>query len=138
MEPKKLYETNVINTDGVNGHVFVEGDGELDVAISDPRNDEAGANPEQFIGLALSTCLNATIEAVEKREHQPHTSQVHVHVTLIKGEHGLEFLVHAKVYIPGVDFETAKTYTAIAEKRCPVSKLLQGSANVKIETVETL
>ena len=136
MELKKLYNTTVINEDGVNGHVYVADPNGLDVEISDPRNDLPGANPEQFVGLALSTCLNATVEAIEKKNHVPHTSQVRVHVTMVKGSQGLEFLVHAKVLIPGVDFATAQAFTAVAEKRCPVSKLLSASPNVKIETVE--
>ena len=67
MAEKVLYQTVVENKEGIQGHAKVITGGDLDVLTSNPVHDTPGTNPEQLIGLALATCLNATIEAEEKR-----------------------------------------------------------------------
>ena len=62
---RSLYHTEVINDAGLNGHARVTLGGDLDVLTSSPLQDDPGTNPEQLLGLALATCLNATIEAEE-------------------------------------------------------------------------
>lgn len=133
---RKLYETDIYNKDGLNGYAYVE-DG-ISVPVSDPLIESVpGTNPEQLLGLSLSTCLNATLQAIEKAHNLKHTAQVHVRVTMVKGTAGLEFLVHGMVSIPAVDHDTAVKFLAQAETRCPVSKLLSGNANYTLEVVDT-
>ncbi|MDN5968752.1 MAG: OsmC family protein, partial [Lacticaseibacillus paracasei] len=107
----------------------------LKVQTSSPMNDHPGTNPEQLLGLSLSTCLEATLEAVEKEHGLPHTGAVRVKVAFIGTRAEYQFLVHAQVMVKGVDFDTAKTFTNEIENRCPVSKLLKNSGNYTIETV---
>lgn len=128
------YRTVAINDDGLESHSYVPGG--LDVLTSSPTNDQPGANPEQFVGLALSTCLNATLEAIEERKGIPHTSQVHTIVEMARDTRGLQFYVTAQIRIPGVDRATAESMVDLAERRCPVAKLLSGSDNVQVELVE--
>lgn len=60
-----LYETTAINEDGVSGESYIY-DGDT-FHVSNPLLEEPGANPEKFVGLALSTCLNSTVQAIFKR-----------------------------------------------------------------------
>ncbi|WP_125583371.1 OsmC family protein [Levilactobacillus cerevisiae] len=128
------YRTVAINDDGLESHSYIPGG--LDALTSSPTNDRPGANPEQFVGLALSTCLNATLEAIEERKGIPHTSQVHTIVEMARDTRGLQFYVTAQVRIPGVDQATAESMVDLAERRCPVAKLLSGSDNVHVELVK--
>lgn len=128
------YETKAINRDGLKGVAFVPNG--LTVAVSDPLNDEPGANPEQLLGLSLSTCMAATLEAIEKENGLPHLAEVRVHVSMVKGTEGLEFLVTAKIAIPHITHGQAVDFVHQAEKRCPVSKLLSNSGNYTIEVVD--
>lgn len=129
-----LYRTVAINDDGLNSHSYVPGG--LDVVTSSPLSANPGANPEQFLGLALSTCLNATLEAIEKMRHLPHTSQVHTIVEYARDTKGFQFYVTAQIRIPGVDRQTAIAMADLAERRCPVAKLLNGSPNVTVALVD--
>lgn len=132
---RKLYETDIYNKDGLNGYAYVPNG--IAVAVSNPRNETMpGTNPEQLLGLSLSTCMNATLQAIERENDLDHTAEVHVHVTMVKGTDGLEFLVHAMVSIPSVSYERAVELTNQAEQRCPVSKLLSGSINYTVETLQ--
>ena len=128
-----LYRTVAANDGGLESHSYVSGG--VDVLTSHPLNDQPGANPEQFIGLALSTCLNATLEAIEERRGLPHTSQVHTIVEMARDTHGFQFYLTAEVKVPGVDHDTAAAMIDLAERRCPVAKLLGGSANVTVQQV---
>lgn len=136
MAIRHLYHTEVENTAGLVGRVqTVTGDG-LDVMTSGPLSTTAGTNPEQLLAAAFATCLNATIEAEEKRRQIPHKSIVRVGVDMAPDHEGFQFFVHAQVKIPQVNEQEALDILAIAEKRCPVSKLLAGSSNVDISLVD--
>lgn len=125
-----LYTTQAINQDGLEGRSFVP-DG-LIVPVASPLSAVSGSNPEQLLGLALSTCLNATLEAIEREHQQDHQSSVVTTVKLARDRFGYQFFVDAQVTIPQVDAATATHWLAIAEQRCPVAKLLGASANVRI------
>lgn len=136
--PTATYHTVAVNESGVNGASYIEN--EESYAISSPNSPEAGANPEQFLGLALATCLNATLEAIEQRNDLPHTSKVRVDVYQAPDtvKRGLMFLVDVTVFIPLTDLVDEKRAAAmfkLAESRCPVAKLLGGSENVRFELV---
>ncbi|KRO03613.1 redox protein, regulator of disulfide bond formation [Levilactobacillus paucivorans] len=130
-----LYQTIAANDAGLEGNAYIT-DGGLDVLTSDPLNNQPGTNPEQLLGLALSTCLNATLAAIEKRDGLPHTSQVHTLVEFARDYRGFQFYLTAQVAIPGVDASTAQRMVDLAERRCPVAKLLAGNANVQIVLVD--
>ena len=66
-----MYQTVVENKEGIQGHAKVITGGDLDVLTSNPVHDTPGTNPEQLIGLALATRLNATIEAEKSAEDWP-------------------------------------------------------------------
>lgn len=129
------YTTWVENEVGIQG-VAGSLDGELAVTVSSPLKPVAGTNPEQLIGLSLATCLNATLQAEEKRQGLLHESVVRVKVEFGPDEPGYQFWLTAYVKIPQVDRATGAAMLATAEQRCPVAKLLAGSANVQVQLVD--
>ena len=134
--PKSLFHAEVVNDRALQGEAFVKNDG-LRVVISDPLSPDPGTNPEELLGLSLSTCLNATIQALLKGRGLKNKSQVEVHIDLVPEEKGgFFFEVLALVKIEGLPFEKADRIVQAAEKRCPVAKLLEGSKTVTVKTVE--
>ncbi|MCH5462133.1 dihydroneopterin aldolase [Lactobacillus sp. LC28-10] len=128
------YETEAINNDGVQGVAYIPNG--LAVAVSHPLEDTPGTNPEQLLGLSLSTCMSATLEAIEKENGLPHLASVHVHVSMVKSTDGLDFLVTARIRVPNVTHSQAVDFVHQAERRCPVSKLLRNSGNYTVEVVD--
>ncbi|CBL92506.1 dihydroneopterin aldolase [Leuconostoc gasicomitatum] len=136
MTNKSLYHTEIENTAGLVGRVKTIITKDLSVQTSGPLSDEPGTNPEQLLGAALATCLNATIEAEEKRRQLEHKSVVRVGVDMARDTQGFQFFVTAQVKLPHVSRQEAEDMLAIVAQRCPVSKLLSGSSNVQIVLVD--
>lgn len=133
--PDSLFHTEVVNDKGLNGEAYVKNEG-FSVLTSDPLSDEPGTNPEELLGLSLSTCLNSTIQALLKGRGLANNSRVEVQVDFVKEPKGGYFFeVLALAHIDDLPLEKAKRIIEAAEKRCPVSKLLQGSDTVTVKTV---
>ncbi|MGW8482243.1 OsmC family protein [Microbacterium sp. NPDC055903] len=128
-----LYRTQAINRDGGDGVSAVPGG--LSVKVSSPLAadfDQAASNPEQLLALAWSTCLNATAQAVLAGATR---SAVRVEVELHPAPaRGYEFRVEAYLSVEGADEDETATVLAAAHARCPVSRLLGGSATVHVHT----
>ena len=131
-----IYQVTASNRDGIDGVVHLSSGKEVET--SHPLNDLTGFNPEELMGLAWSTCLNATIQALMERELKPTPkSRVDVQVTLVSeglGQ-GYAFELLARAAIQGLSIQQAQEYVQAAHKRCPVSKLIQASPTVTVETV---
>ena len=127
---KILYTTTAVNEDGLTGVAYTEGNGDKDfsVQISSPRSKDAGTNPEQLFALAYATCLNASIEFVEKRKKLEHKSKVEVKIELTFDHEGEGYLFHpsVRVVMPGRDESLAREILEEAERQCPIHKLLKG------------
>ena len=127
---KFLYTTTAVNEDGLTGVAYTKGNGEKDFStqISSPRSADAGTNPEQLFALAYATCLNASIEFVEKRMKLEHKSKVEVKIDLTLDSEGEGYLFHPSVFVamPGRDEALAREILEAAESQCPVHKLLKG------------
>ena len=55
-----IYQVTASNRDGIDGVVTLSSGKEVET--SHPLNDLPGFNPEELMGLAWSTCLNATLQ----------------------------------------------------------------------------
>lgn len=132
-----LYETSAINKDGVNGSSYVDREDGLKVAVSSPLNDSPGTNPEELLGLSLSTCFNATIRAMLEEQNLTNHSKVEVPVQLKKepNEPGYYFEVKVLASIEGLSMTEAEDIIALSSTRCPVFKLVKGSHTVSLKTV---
>lgn len=133
--PESLFHTEVVNDKGLYGEAYVK-DGGLSVNVSDPLSDAPGTNPEELFGLSLSTCLNATIQALLKGRGLDNTSRVEVQVDFVKEERGGYFFdVLVLAQINDMPLEKAERIVQSAEKRCPVAKLVSGSNTVTVKTI---
>lgn len=133
---QSLYHTYVANETGLPGTSYVSSPEGLSLGVSSPLTDEPGTNPEQLIGLALATCLNATLRINEANRHEPVDAAVRVRVDMAHDTEGYQFFLHAEVHLPKHDRQSAEAMLALAERRCPVAKLVGPSANVTIELVD--
>jgi organic hydroperoxide reductase OsmC/OhrA len=130
-EDQLLYTTRVHNDEGLKGTAWVEGPYGLRVETSSPlKSDEPGTNPEQLIALSWATCLNATIEiALKGRGQIDVKSEVVVEVTYKKNIETtityFDFKVDVFVDLPQAEAEALVT---AAEKRCPVSQIMDNYA----------
>lgn len=84
MKKDYLYETIAVNKDGVNGETYINKEDGLSVKVSSPLNNQIGTNPEELLGLSLSTCFNSTIKAILKEKKLVNKSRVEVKVQLKK------------------------------------------------------
>lgn len=137
---KSLFETTAVNEDGVDGIAYINRKDGMRVIVSSPTNDLPGTNPEELLGLSLSTCFNATIQSLLKARGKNLRSKVVIPVQLKREPSGVGFYFEVEIVasIEGLSMEEAEKITESAEKRCPVSKLLQGSKTVRLQTVPYL
>lgn len=92
MKKDYLYETIAVNKDGVNGETYINKEDGLSVKVSSPLNNQIGTNPEELLGLSLSTCFNSTMKAILKEKKLVNKSRVEVKVQLKKELEGMGFL----------------------------------------------
>ena len=132
-----LFEATVHNEDGVDGIAYVEGEEKLSVSVSSPTADKPGTNPEELFGLALTTCLNATIKSLLKARGLTNQSRVTAKIQLRREESGVGFFfqVHILASIEGLELDRADALVQSADKRCPVAKLTQNASTITLETV---
>ena len=132
---EKLYHTEIINNNGTDGDVEIVGG--MAYKVSSPlKEGQEGLNPEQLMGMAWSTCLNATLVSLLKGRDQAHLkSRVRVIVDMMKEENmpGYYFKMKAIVAIETFDNDKTMKLALQADKYCPVSKLIQGNPHVSIE-----
>jgi organic hydroperoxide reductase OsmC/OhrA len=134
---ESLFKTTVVNTEGVDGIAYVDRKDGLRVVTSSPLNDLPGTNPEELFGLALTTCLNATIQSLLKARGKENQSKVTSDIHLKREENGIGYFFEVNIFaaIEGLSLEEAQTVVESAEKRCPVAKLTQGATTLTIHTV---
>lgn len=130
------YRTEAINTTGGDGSSRIT-DG-MEVLVSSPLGtnfDRTASNPEQLLALAWATCLNATAQAIVRRERRT-TVRVEVELHATGPGQGYEFHVDAHLSAQGLSMtETSELVTA-AHARCPVSKLIGAAATVHVHAEE--
>ncbi|MEJ6554939.1 OsmC family protein [Microbacterium esteraromaticum] len=130
------YRTEAINGDGGTGTARVIDGMEVPVASPlAPNPDPDASNPEQLLALAWSTCLNATAQALVKRERR---TAVRIEVELHDAAEGpgYEFHVDAHLSAEGLTLAETEDLLERAHARCPVSKLLHGASTVRVHAEE--
>ena len=127
-----LFHTKVVNDKALTGEAYVE-DG-LRVLISDPLSEEPGSNPEELFGLAWSTCLNATIQALLKGRGVNAQSRVEVDVSFKREAdgRGFYFELEARAAIEGFEEKQVEKYLKSAHRKCPVSKIIGDYQHVSL------
>ena len=130
-----LFHTEVVNDKALEGEAYVEGG--LRVLISDPLSEAPGSNPEELFGLAWSTCLNATIQALLKGRGLDAQSRVEVGVSFKREAdgRGFYFELDARAAIEGFEEKQVEKYLNSAHRRCPVSKIIGDYQHVSLSVM---
>ena len=125
-----LYQTKAVNEDGVDGYSYIEGEDPIKVAH--PLSEDQGFNPEKFVGLALSTCFNSTVQKILEEDGLDNKTRVKVAVQMHEEEDetGFYFSLDADLTIDQMDLRQVQEYLERTKVRCPMAKLLKGSATV--------
>ena len=134
MKKDYLYETIAVNKDGVNGETYINKEDGLRVKVSSPLNNQIGTNPEELLGLSLSTCFNSTMKAILKEKKLVNKSRVEVKVQLKKELEGMGFLFDVLILaaIDDLEPEVIEDIVHAASLRCPVYKLIKESDTVSV------
>ncbi len=132
-----LYESTAVNEEGVNGQAYIKNENGLRVTVSSPLNKEPGTNPEELLGLSLSTCFHATLKAILKEQQIKTNSRVEVPVQLKKeiDQSGYYFEVTVQVAIENLDSQETSEIIFATSQRCPVYKLMKESHTVSLDTI---
>lgn len=138
MKKDYLYETIAVNKDGVNGETYINKEDGLSVKVSSPLNNQIGTNPEELLGLSLSTCFNSTIKAILKEKKLVNKSRVEVKVQLKKELEGTGFLFDVLILaaIDDLNPEVIEDIVHAASLRCPVYKLIKESDTVSVHIID--
>lgn len=138
MKKDYLYETIAVNKDGVNGETYINKENGLSVKVSSPLNNQIGTNPEELLGLSLSTCFNSTIKAILKEKKLVNKSRVEVKVQLKKELEGMGFLFDVLILaaIDDLNPEVIEDIVLAASLRCPVYKLIKESDTVSVHIID--
>lgn len=138
MKKDYLYETIAVNKDGVNGETYINKEDGLSVNVSSPLNNQIGTNPEELLGLSLSTCFNSTIKAILKEKKLVNKSRVEVKVQLKKELEGMGFLFDVLILaaIDDLEPEVIEDIVHAASLRCPVYKLIKESDTVSVHIID--
>ena len=138
MKKDYLYETIAVNKDGVNGESYINKEDRLSVKVSSPLNNQIGTNPEELLGLSLSTCFNSTIKAILKEKKLVNKSRVEVKVQLKKELEGMGFLFDVLILaaIDDLNPEVIEDIVHAASLRCPVYKLIKESDTVSVHIID--
>jgi Ohr subfamily peroxiredoxin len=132
---KPIYTAEATVTGGrIHGHGRTS-DGELDVQLRPPGDDEAGTNPEQLFAVGYAACFEGALATVARRE-RTELGEVSIdsRVSLVTGpERSFTIAVGLAVTLPEVeDAEEAARLVAAAHKVCPYSNATRGNIDVEL------
>lgn len=129
---KHIYETTVINDEGLAGNVTAENGFSVGVAPV-LKADKDHTNPEQLLGASWATCLNATIRSILKAKGLENRSKVVIKITLWFDERTrYSFTLDAKASIENMSLTDVQEIVDKAHKYCPVSKLIGDKEGVTL------
>lgn len=132
---RAIYTAEATVTGGrMNGHGRTS-DGELDVKLRPPGDEEPGTNPEQLFAVGYAACFEGALTTVARRE-RTELGEVSIdsRVSLVTGpERSFTIAVGLDVTIPGLDdAEEAARLVATAHKVCPYSNATRGNIDVEL------
>jgi osmotically inducible protein OsmC len=100
--------------------------------------DEPGTNPEELIAAAHAECLSMSVASVlAKHGYDPvRTDTTATCVLAPKDGGGFQITgmqLHIRAEVPGIDTDTFQKIIREADENCPVSNLLRGGADIRID-----
>lgn len=125
---------DIINYDGTSGRVEVSDGMTIDLKPPAINNPSEQLTPKHLVGMAWSTCLNATIDSIFEANKIDNEKRVRVEVKSKRNrEHGLHYIVTAYVAIEDYDEDETLKIAGHADRLCPVSKLITENEFVSLE-----
>lgn len=131
---ESLFHTEVVNQKGATGNVYVKGGMAIELGEA---GSGVGTNPEELLGMAWATCLNATLQSMLKGRGLDVRSKVEVHVDLERenARSGFIFVLRAIMAVEGMEQDAAMRMAKSAHRRCPVSKIIDDYEHATIEVI---
>lgn len=133
---KVLYVAHATSTGGRDGRA-VSDDGQLDVALSRPRELGGvgqGTNPEQLFAAGYSACFIGAMGFVagQQRKTLPAGTEITADVGIgpIPTGFGIEVTLH--ITLPGMDRAEAQALVDAAHQVCPYSNATRGNIDVRL------
>ncbi len=88
-----------------------------------------GTNPEELIAAAHAACFTMNLSGtLEKRGYQPQSIQTHAVLSMDRTDAGFtvtKMRLETEAQVPNIDEATFKEIADVAEKTCPISRLLR-------------
>jgi lipoyl-dependent peroxiredoxin len=132
---KAIYTAKATVTGGrMNGHGR-SSDGELDVKLRPPGDEELGTNPEQLFAVGYAACFEGALTTVARRERtELGDVSIDSRVSLVTGpDRSFTIAVGLDVTLPDLeDAEEAARIVAAAHKVCPYSNATRGNIDVEL------
>jgi Ohr subfamily peroxiredoxin len=132
---KAIYTAEATVTGGrMHGHGRTS-DGELDVQLRPPGDDDPGTNPEQLFAVGYAACFEGALATVARRERtEIGDVSIDSRVSLVTGpERSFTIAVGLDVTLPGLeDAGEAARLVAAAHKVCPYSNATRGNIDVQL------
>lgn len=121
-----LIETFYIKNDGGTSGFAKVRTGKVYEIAPLANKDYTKSNPETLIGASLATCMNATLMHILKVNKIEARSLVEVQIDLMlnKEERRYVFVPTVRVGIEGLSLEETKIHMEHADRKCPVSNLI--------------
>jgi len=101
-----------------------------------------GTNPEELLGAALASCFSMALAAnLEKAGLIPEFVNTRAEVILDRLHDGwtiVKILLHAKVAVTGIDYESLRKLAEETKRTCPIGKALMAipTIELKVERVQ--
>ena len=100
--------------------------------------DEPGTNPEELLAAAHAECMSMSIAStLAKHGYDPvRTDTTATCMLAPKDGGGFEITgmqLHIRAEVPGIDTDTFQKMIREADENCPVSNLLRGGADIRID-----
>ncbi len=131
---------NSIEITNINGTAGkVEGSDGMSIGLKPPvlDNPSNALTPKHLIGMAWSTCLNATIESILEANDIDKESRVRVEVESKRDrENGLHYILVAYAAIQDHNEKETLRIANSADRLCPISKLISKNEFVSLEYEE--
>jgi osmotically inducible protein OsmC len=132
---RAIYTAEATVTGGrIHGHGRTS-DGQLDVQLRPPGDDEPGTNPEQLFAVGYAACFESALATVARREKtEIGDVSIDSRVSLVARPdrtYGIE--VGLAVTVPGID-DPAEAVRLIgaADAVCPYSNATRGNIGVEL------
>jgi osmotically inducible protein OsmC len=132
---KAIYTAEATVTGGrIHGHGRTS-DGQLDVQLRPPGDQEPGTNPEQLFAVGYAACFEGALATVARRERtEIGDASIDSKVSLVaRPDRSFSIEVALDVTLPDVeDAAEAGRIVAAAHKVCPYSNATRGNIEVAL------